>query len=125
MSRVFKFDKSAPDGFKWGFQLDEDPERICFAKLWVISILCSPRFIESDWILAFSDGRLPYRYLDPSQIAAAEALATFSTKLGRLPPNRKVTDGISRYLAALRAVAKDRMVADWTKGSHYTFYCCQ
>ncbi|KAH8587270.1 hypothetical protein B0O99DRAFT_642186 [Bisporella sp. PMI_857] len=85
--RVFKYDKSAPGGFKWGFQLDDDPERICFAKL----------------------------YLDPSQIEAAQTLATFSTKLGRLPPNRKVTDGISKFLAALRDVALDRMAADWGK----------
>jgi hypothetical protein len=33
-SSVFKFDKTAPDGFKWGFQLDDDPERICFSKLY-------------------------------------------------------------------------------------------
>lgn len=33
MIRVFKFDKSAPNGFKWGFELDNDPDRICYAKL--------------------------------------------------------------------------------------------
>ncbi len=56
------------------------------------------------------------RYLDPSQIEAAQTLATFSTKLGRLPPNRKVTDGISKFLAALRDVALDRMAAEWGQG---------
>ncbi|KAJ6098844.1 hypothetical protein N7467_000379 [Penicillium canescens] len=30
---VFKFDKTAPGGFKWGFQLDQDSDRICYAKL--------------------------------------------------------------------------------------------
>jgi hypothetical protein len=59
------------------------------------------------------------RYLDPSQIEAAQTLATFSTKLGRLPPNRKVTDGISKFLAALRDVALDRMTADWGKGKFH------
>ena len=32
---VFKFDKTVPGGFKWGFQLDNDPDKICFAKLYV------------------------------------------------------------------------------------------
>lgn len=63
----------------------------------------------------------PPRYLDPSQIDAAEQLATFSKRLGRLPPNRKVTDGISKYLAALRDVALDRMAADWTQGAFPRF----
>jgi hypothetical protein len=43
---VFKYDKTAPGGFKWGFELDDDPDRICFSKLWVAPFLtCSPRRI--------------------------------------------------------------------------------
>lgn len=56
-------------------------------------------------------------YLDPKQIKAAETLAKFSTRPGKLPPNRKVTDGISRLLASIRAVALDRMESDWGKGT--------
>jgi hypothetical protein len=55
-------------------------------------------------------------YLDPAQIIAADTLATFSTKLGKLPPNRKATDGISKFLEAIRAVAVDRMESEWGKG---------
>jgi molecular chaperone DnaK (HSP70) len=51
--------------------------------------------------------------MDPSQIEAAKALAQFSTRLGKLPPNKKPTDGIAKFLGALRAVALDRMAADW------------
>ncbi|KAF2177252.1 hypothetical protein K469DRAFT_755212 [Zopfia rhizophila CBS 207.26] len=87
---VFKFDKSAPGGFKWGFRLEDDPDRICFSKL-------------------------SYRYPDPAQIHAAQTLASFSTKPGKLPPNRKVTDGMTKFLEAIRAVAIDRMTADWRK----------
>jgi len=86
--------------------LDDDPERICFAKLYAHNPLQS----QTELLIYVP------RYLDPSQIEAAQTLATFSTKLGRLPPNRKVTDGISKFLAALRDVALDRMTADWGKG---------
>lgn len=71
---------------------------------------------NQSYVQIISDNAWLYSYLDTSQIQAAQALASFSTKLGRLPPNRKVTDGISRFLAAIRAVALDRMAADWTKG---------
>jgi hypothetical protein len=109
-SSVFKYDKSAPGGFKWGFELDDDPERVCFAKLYAHHTLWE----QPESLIYIS------RYLDPSQIEAAQTLATFSTKLGRLPPNRKVTDGISKFLAALRDVALDRMAADWGKGTFHS-----
>jgi molecular chaperone DnaK (HSP70) len=52
-------------------------------------------------------------YLDPTQIEKAERLAQFSKRLGKLPPNRQISDAVSRYLSALREVALDRMKADW------------
>jgi hypothetical protein len=62
-----------------------------------------------------------FSYLDPAQITAAQTLATFSAKLGKLPPNRKVVDGISKFLEAIRAVAVDKMEADWGKGCSPSF----
>jgi hypothetical protein len=40
-------------------------------------------------------------------------LAQFSTRLGKLPPNKKPMDGITRFLGALRATVLDRMEAEW------------
>jgi len=77
-------------------------------------ILCVSPFNFSH---LFSKRTKNVSYLDPAQIVAAETLATFSTKLGKLPPNRKATDGISKYLEAIRAVAIDRMESEWGKGS--------
>jgi molecular chaperone DnaK (HSP70) len=55
------------------------------------------------------------RYMDASQMEAAKALAQFSSRLGKLPPNKKPTDGIAKFLKAIRAVALDRMSHDWGK----------
>ncbi|KAI9865467.1 MAG: hypothetical protein M1813_002357 [Trichoglossum hirsutum] len=85
VGRVFKFDSTDPSGFKWGFQVEDDPDRVAFAKL----------------------------YLDSAQIKSAEALARFSARAERLPPNRTITDGITRYLKALRECARDSMVLTW------------
>jgi hypothetical protein len=120
---VFKFDKTAPGGFKWGFQLDNDPDRICFSKLYVQSLIFFSKtkscvmFRHLNFLICSLSKRAKnVSYLDPAQIVAAETLATFSTKLGKLPPNRKATDGISKFLEAIRAVAVDRMESEWGKG---------
>jgi hypothetical protein len=71
---------------------------------------------EKDWRNPFLIQVGEYdRYLDPSQIRSAESLAKFTAKIGRLPPNRTLTEGITLFLKALCETAADRMVADWTK----------
>ncbi|KAH0543127.1 hypothetical protein FGG08_002553 [Glutinoglossum americanum] len=55
----------------------------------------------------------PTGYLDPDQIKNAEALARFSLKAERLPPNRTITEGITKYLKALRERARDCMALTW------------
>jgi hypothetical protein len=54
---VFKYDKSAPGGFKWGFELDDDPERICFAKLYAHNAL----ELQTDCSFTFQDTWTPLR----------------------------------------------------------------
>jgi hypothetical protein len=59
------------------------------------------------------------RYLDPEQIQTAMTLARLPSKVGKLPPNQKLTAGIAKFLGALRDVALDRMAADWGEGEAF------
>lgn len=53
------------------------------------------------------------RYLDPDQLQKAKKLATLPSKVGRLPPNRTLTDGVTKFLGALRDFALDHMAEEW------------
>ncbi|KAI9868850.1 MAG: hypothetical protein M1813_004701 [Trichoglossum hirsutum] len=81
--RVYKFES---DKFLWGFEVQDDPDRVSIPKL----------------------------FLDPGQLETAQRLARIFAVAGTLSPE-DLTRGITKYLGSLLEHAMDHMLAKWGK----------
>ncbi|KAI9775604.1 MAG: hypothetical protein M1839_001005 [Geoglossum umbratile] len=82
---VYKFDG---DEFQWGFEVQDDPDRVCFPKL----------------------------FLDPEQLRTAQQLARVASAAETHSPE-ELARGVVKYLGSLRQHAIEHMIQTWDRGA--------
>jgi hypothetical protein len=80
------------DPFEMGFEVDDDPDRVCFSKL----------------------------FLDPDQVSKGQQLVNFTALAGEHNASQLI-EGVTKYLASLRKRAIEHMEGTWDKGDSGPF----